>query len=136
MGKQKNKRVGNASSFIFKRNGENIMEEKIVVLYRKLRDISAGYLIYQRHDNIELVKKIIPQIQEFVLWFLEKNIFGIDEETYQAMCQKLLGILSDMLTAIEQGDRVLLHDAVTYGLEEYLELFIAEDEEEEYNDTV
>lgn len=111
------------------------MEEKIWALYEKLRDISAGYLIYQKYDNFESVKENIPQIQEFVLWFLKENIFGIDEITYQGMCRNLQNILSDIVSALEQEDCVLMHDAITYGIEEYLEMFI-DDEGDEASDTL
>lgn len=112
------------------------MEEKITALYENLRDISAGYLIYQNHDNLILVKKIMPQIQEFVVWFLKENIFGVEESLYQGMVQNLLQISGDIVTAIEQEDCVLMHDAVTYGLEEYLEMFLEKKEEGETCDTL
>lgn len=112
------------------------MEEKIKTLYQAVVEISAGYLIYQKRNNIELVKKIIPQIQEFVLWFLEGNKFGIEEELYLGMQNDLLRILEDIIVAIEQGDRVLLHDAIAYGLMEYLELFIESEQEEKEDDNI
>lgn len=99
------------------------MEEKIADLYRSLVEISARYMIYQKRDNIEAVKELIPQIQEFVLWFMEENRFGVEEEVYQGLRNGLLQILEDILQAIGQGDKVLLHDAVAYGLIEILELF-------------
>lgn len=112
------------------------MEKKIQELYQSLVQISAGYLIYQQRNNIELIRKMIPQIQEFVLWFLERNIFGIEETLYQDMSQDILGILEDILTALEQGDRVLMQDAMAYGLLEYLELFIESEQEDEENDSI
>lgn len=112
------------------------MKEKIENLYKSVVDISAGYLIYQKRNNIELIKKIIPQIQEFVMWFLEGNKFGIEEELYVGMQNNLLQILEDILAAIEQGDRVLLHDAIAYGLMEYLELFIESEQEEKEDDNI
>ena len=111
------------------------MEEKIEELYKEIVDISAGYLIYQKRENVTLIKKIIPQIQEFVLWFLEGNRFGIEEELYLGMCQQLMDILQDILNAIRQEDVVLLHDAAANGLLEYLKLFaepVQEAEEDEY----
>lgn len=99
------------------------MEEKIVELYRAVVKISADYMIYQKRNNVEEVKKLLPQIQEFVVWFMEENRLGIEEEFYQGMLNNLLQILNDILEAIQQGDRVLLHDAIAYGLIEYLELF-------------
>lgn len=100
------------------------MYDKITDLYQAAYQISFEYLKEQKRNTIELVKKIIPQIQEFVLWFLEENRFGIEEELYQGMQRYLLQMLEDITNAIEQGDRVLVHDALAYGLMEYLEMFM------------
>ena len=67
---------------------------------------------------------MIPQIQEFVLWFMEKNQFGLEQHVFDNMCKELLDILQDILTALEQDDKVLMHDAVAYGLCNYLKYFI------------
>lgn len=104
------------------------MSEKIQDLFTQINQIAVEYLFYQKRTNIEAIEKIIPQIQEFVLWFLEGNRFGLEEELYQGMQVQLLGILNDILQGIEQGDKVLLHDAMAYGLLEYLKLFIEEPE--------
>ncbi len=100
------------------------MFDKIENLYQSMYQISYGYLIEQKRDNIKLIKKIIPQIQEFVLWFLEGNRFEIEEELYQEMQSYLLQVLEDITNAIAQEDRVLLHDAVAYGMMEYLKMFM------------
>ncbi len=110
------------------------MEETTQKLYKELRNISAFFLIYQLRDNIERTKKIIPEIQKFVFWFLEGNKFGIDEELYQGMSRNLLCILEDILEAMKHKDMVLLHDAITYGLIEYLELFVDVEHEEKEDD--
>ncbi len=115
---------------------EKSMEERIQNLYQKLRDISALYLIYRMQSNVEQVKKIIPEIQEFVLWFLDGNRFGIEEGLYQGMCQNIIVILDDILQAMKQEDIVLLHDAVAYGLMEYLQLFVEEEQEEGTDDSL
>ncbi|MCI9174005.1 MAG: hypothetical protein HFH49_03525 [Lachnospiraceae bacterium] len=112
------------------------MEERIQNLYQKLRDISALYLIYRMQNNVEQVKKIIPEIQDFVLWFLDGNRFGIEEGLYQGMCQNIIVILDDILQAMKQEDIVLLHDAVAYGLMEYLQLFVEEEQEEGTDDSL
>lgn len=114
--------------------GEENMEETTQKLYKELRNISAFFLIYQLRDNIERTKKIIPEIQKFVFWFLEGNKFGIDEELYQGMSRNLLCILEDILEAMKHKDMVLLHDAITYGLIEYLELFVDVEHEEKEDD--
>lgn len=110
------------------------MEKTAQKLYKELRDISAFFSIYQVRDNTERTKKIIPEIQEFVLWFLEGNRFGIEEELYQGMSRNLVCLLEDLLEALEQKDMVLLHDAITYGLLEYLELFVDVEQEEQADD--
>lgn len=105
------------------------MEDKIRDLYKELRNMIAGYLIYQNRNSYEKIKKVMPQIQEFVLWFIEENKFGIEEELYNGLKENLLYILSDVLDAINQGDIVLLNDAVAYGFMDYLELFVDLEEE-------
>ncbi len=112
------------------------MDEKIRSLYQQLNDITFRYWVYRLRQNIEKTKKIIPEIQEFVLWFLEENIFGIDEELYQGMSENLVVILQDLLTALQEEDMVLLHDAIAYGLLEYLRLFVDTDQEAETDDIV
>lgn len=106
------------------------MEKKIQKLYKEIRDIAAWYMIYQRRDNVEQIRKIIPRIQEFVLWFLEGNRFGIEEDLYREMSINLNDILKDILTALEQRDMVLMHDAIAYGMLEYLKLFVDPEQEE------
>ena len=81
-----------------------------------------------------MIKEIIPQIQEFVLWFLGENKFGIEEELYVGMKQQLIEILKEILTAIEYEDIVLMHDAVANGLLEYLKLFVEVNQEVEQNE--
>lgn len=112
------------------------MEDTIQRLHEKLRDISAWFVIYQVRDNVERIKKIIPEIQEFVLWFLEGNKFGVEEELYQGMSRNLICILEDILEALREGDMVLLHDATAYGLMEYLELFVDIEQEEKADDNL
>ncbi len=107
------------------------MDEKIQILYQQLKDITFRYWVYRLRQNIVKTKKIIPEIQEFVLWFLEENIFGIDEELYQGLSKNLVIILQDILTALQEEDMVLLHDAIAYGLLEYLRLFVDTDQEAE-----
>ena len=45
------------------------MDDKIKSLFQSVYQMSFRYLIEQKRDIV------IPQIQEFVLWFLEGNRF-------------------------------------------------------------
>ncbi len=105
------------------------MYDNIKKLEQQIDNIAVGYLFRQERKNIELVKKIVPQIQEFVFWFLNGNRYGIEEKLYKDLSNNLIYILEDILEALEQGDRVLLHDALTYGLKEYLLLFLQKKED-------
>lgn len=105
------------------------MEENIHKLFESLNRISVKYLTGADRSNLKETKKEIPRIQQFVLWFLEENRFGIEPELYRDMSENLLRILEDILTSLQQEDHVLLHDAVAYGLLEYLKLFIGQEEE-------
>lgn len=100
------------------------MEKKIRELYEQLGKIVIFYLIYQKRDNIEQAKKLVPEIKEFVMWFLEDNRLHADEKQFQIMCKELIDILKDLLESFEHKDMVLLHDAIAYGLMDYLELFV------------
>lgn len=104
------------------------MEEKIQRLFKRLNDISVRYLIGMDRNNIKGIKEEIPQIQEFVLWFLEGDRFGIGQESYREMSGSLLMELEDIAQALQQEDRVLLHDAVAYGLLEKLKLFTGQED--------
>lgn len=115
---------------------EENMEERILKLYCKLRDIGASFLIYHERDNVEKIKKIMPEIQEFVLWFLEENRLEIEEELYHNISENLLIIMNDILEALEQKDTVLLHDAVLNGLFEYLQLFVVLKQGEKSYDSI
>lgn len=106
------------------------MDDKIKSLFQSVYQMSFRYLIEQKRDIVVQVKEIIPQIQEFVLWFLEGNRFGIEDELYQEMQNYVLQVLSDIMDAITQNDRVLLHDAIAYGLMEFLRIFIDSAQEE------
>lgn len=105
------------------------MTEKINVLYFKLKFIGDVYLSSHRIGNVEAIKEYFPQITEFVNWFIHKNIFGIEDDLYSSLCNNLMDIVKDILQAIENNDRVLMHDAVQYGLLEYLRMFVEEDVE-------
>lgn len=102
------------------------MQEKIQKLYEEINFI--GYYTSKNNDihYIDKAKELFPQIQEFSDWFLKENIFEIDEVFYQKMQINLVDILKDCINAIEQNDRVLMLDALEYGISEYLQLFLPE----------
>lgn len=105
------------------------MIEKIHFLNSKLCFIGMVYLQTQRVGNIEAVMEFMPQISEFVNWFVSGNIFEIEDNLYQVLCENLLDIVNDIMQAYKNNDRVLMNDAVQYGLIEYLNMFEKSGEE-------
>ncbi len=104
------------------------MEQQIKELESKLNLIYVEYMAFQK-DNIKRIKELIPEINQFAAWFLSGNQFEIEEKLYQDMVCDLSDILKDTMDALENGDKVLLHDALAYGLSEYLRMFLPEKEE-------
>lgn len=102
---------------------------EIKELKKRLDRICVEFMLFQK-NNIEAIQELVPQIEEFIMWFLGGNQFGVEDELYKSMSRNLLDILIDMAEGIKYGDRVLLHDAVAYGLSEYLDLFLPEEEGE------
>ena len=47
------------------------MKEKIKELEKILNTVSIEYLAFQQRENVKKIEKSMPQIQEFVLWFLQ-----------------------------------------------------------------
>ena len=70
------------------------MEEKIRELYSKIREMGASFVIYHKRSSVEQIKEIMPDIQEFVLWFLEGNRFGIEEQFYKDMSNNIFTVAS------------------------------------------
>ena len=105
------------------------MDNEIQTLYKSLHSVSVEYLTGINRDNIKKIRKLVPQIQCFATSFLEGNTFGIEQRLYQELSEGLLLILKDITEALKEEDHVLLHDAIGYGLLEYLKLFVGQEEE-------
>lgn len=102
------------------------MEEKIIRLYEDINYIGYLYVCQGKNDYVKRANNLLPQIKEFIEWFLTGNQFGIDEELYQVLSQNLLVILKDIVSATEENDTVLMMDALEQGLGEYLTMFLPE----------
>lgn len=107
------------------------MEDKIRELRQKIEQIGLHYVVLQERHIMEEMMEILPQVQEFAVWFLGGNQFGISSEDYQALCENLLSILNDISKAMEQKDKVLMFDSIHFGILEYLKMFAEEETEED-----
>lgn len=55
---------------------------------------------------------------------MQENHLENNETEWKMLSEKLIEILQDIVQAIEQQDYVLMHDAITYGMMEYLRIFL------------
>ena len=113
-----------------------MVTEEIRKLHGRLTKISAGYAVFQRRENTDLVRQDLAPVQEFVTWIMQDNPIGLEPGLHGETCRDLLGVLQDMLEALRQDDKVLMHDAVEYGLLPYLRCFPGVSEKEGTDDTV
>lgn len=109
------------------------MEEKIIKLYENINYIGYCCTYEKKNDYLKRIKALVPDIREFANWFMQGNQFGIKDELYIALVKNLLTVLKDCNRAFEEGDRVLLLDALEYGLVEYLEMFLPDNYIEKRN---
>jgi hypothetical protein len=103
------------------------MEEKIAELYESINFIGFESTYKRSNKYVEQARSLFPAVQEFAEWFLSGNRFGITDGEYTVLQRNLIGILQDCAEGLEQGDRVLLMDALEEGLSEYLRMFISEE---------
>ena len=98
------------------------MEEKIISLYETINFLGFNATYSRNNNYAKNAREIIPEIQEFVQWFLE-TISGLEEGVYL----NLVDILKDCETALREDDTVLMMDALEQGLSGYLEMFLSEE---------
>ncbi|MCI8993625.1 MAG: hypothetical protein HFG80_13060 [Eubacterium sp.] len=98
------------------------MQEKIEHLYETINFLGFNATYSRNNNYAKNAREMIPQIQEFVQWFLT-NISGLEEGVYL----NLIDILKDCETALQEDDNVLMMDALEQGLSEYLEMFLSEE---------
>lgn len=97
-------------------------------LYKKIFYSCVQFAVYKKKDIIENVKQLLPLLNNFANEFLHTNCFGLEEEDYQQLKQLLLDILNDIAQGMEQRDIVLLEDTIEFGLKEFVEMFIPDEQ--------
>ena len=105
-------------------------EEKGIDTISEIEKIEENFLDIEKRNDLVPIQECMLEIQSFAVWFLEKNQLEEETEKWKEKKRELLCILQDIITAIEQQDYVLMHDAITYGVMKYLHWFIKEPVEE------
>ncbi len=93
-------------------------------LYNKIREINVQELVYGKHKVQDEMRKILPQIQQFL-----QALLGMEweKEIRNSVTYDVMEIMKDILSAYENDDEVLLIDATAYGVQEYLKYFVSEE---------
>lgn len=100
------------------------MEEKALFLRNKIDDICGKYNIYKEVNVIDRVNEINIEIQEYILYFLQGNIFGLEEEEYTNIHNFAFDVLKDYSEAVINRDMVLMVDTLDYGLRDLINILI------------
>ena len=107
------------------------MKELAKGLRQKIDQICGGYHYYKDENVIENARKLSGEIQEFCGFFLQGNMFGMEEEEYVELQNYVVQVLKDYVEALEREDLVFMLDTLDYGLRELLYIFIDKDNEDE-----
>lgn len=101
-----------------------MMKEKALQL-RAIVDTACGeYYIFKDEDVLTKAKAAAGQIQDYCSFFLQGNVFGMEEGEYQNLYCYVLQVVEDYVEAVEQEDMVLMLDTLDYGLRELLGIYL------------
>ena len=99
------------------------MERKIQELYEEINFLGFNATYHRNSNYVENCKRLFPEIQGFVQWFMEEQQYRFEREVYY----NLIDILKDCETAFRERDNVLMLDALEQGIAGYLEMFLSEE---------
>lgn len=104
------------------------MQEKTLVeqLYVKVFGLCASFAVY-RKNIMNKIRAIFPEIRCIAEEILHTADLGLNQEEDRFVRQLLIDTLEDLVQAMTYQDEVLLEDTVEYGLKEFLELFISDE---------
>lgn len=114
---------------MYKKGIKEYMQEKTLLeqLYVKIFELCAKFAVY--HESVmDAVRLIFPEIKCLAEDILYTEDLGLNEEDGRLVRQLLVDILQDLVQSITYQDEVLLEDTLEYGLKDFLEMFIADDE--------
>ena len=73
------------------------MEEKWLKLYKKLKKIEENFLDIEKRSNLVPIQECMLEIQNFAVWFLEKNQLEEEPQKWEEKKRELLCILQDII---------------------------------------
>lgn len=103
------------------------MEKLAKTISNKIDNICGGYHYYKDENVLERSRELAGEIQQFCGFFLQGNIFGMEDLEYQNLQQFVIEVLEDYMEALKQQDFIYMLDTLDYGLRELLNLYIDAD---------
>ncbi|EOS26267.1 hypothetical protein C806_01002 [Lachnospiraceae bacterium 3-1] len=103
------------------------MEELAKELTVKIDNICGKFHYFKGGRVLEESRELAGEIQQFCGYFLQGNIFGMEEEEYEKFQQYVVQVLEDYIEAMRQQDTVYMLDTLDYGLRELLNIYIDTD---------
>lgn len=104
------------------------MEEMSKEIRTIIDTICGGFYIYKDEEVIGKARKAAGKIQEYCKYFLQGNIFGMEEEAYRELYCFVVQVLEDFVEAVTQNDTILMLDTLDYGLREIVDIYRENDE--------
>ena len=98
------------------------MEALAKQLNSKIDAICEEYYDY-KEDILNQGQGLADEIRQYCAFFLQGNIFGMEEKEYAEFGHYVLQVLEDYIEAVKQQDMVLMLDVLDYGLRELLDIF-------------
>ena len=109
--------------FEWKNMVETTMEELANKIRIDIDNICGRYHYYKDENVLTKSQELNKEIQQLCSYFLQGNIFEVEEQEYQELQQYVVQVLEDYIEAVKQQDMVLMLDTLDYGLREILNIF-------------
>lgn len=103
------------------------MEELAKELRNKIDTICGRYHYYKDGTVLEKSLGLAVDIRQYCSYFLQGNIFGLEDAEYTELQLYVMQVLKDYMEALEQKDLVYMLDTLDYGLRELLNFYINKD---------
>lgn len=99
-------------------------------LLPEINRICAEYHFFKQTNVIEKVTKIQQELQQYITFFLQGDVFGLGAAEYNALSAYALQVLRDYSEAYINRDAVWMVDTLEHGVRKLVQLLAEEGIEE------
>ena len=108
-------------------NGGMEMEELAKKINIRIDNICGGFHYYKDGNVLGKSRELAGEIGQFCSYFLQGNVFGMEDGEYEKLQPYVVQVLEDYMEALKQQDTVYMLDTLDYGLRELLNIYIDTD---------